>query len=529
MGIRSFINMISNRGGDRVFIPHGVPGHVTQLSSDPSLTSSGSGVGPHAVDEVYSNNWSPPGGWDEWCSWAITEGVVAAAVLTQAKNMMIGRFTHRDKEIARRMNEIADESTFQSDLIQGAIHWIGYGRVFFESIRLVNGITVTGFDRLKPIDPWTMKVFWDTPGEVRQLRLFLEKSTNPADRLYANSLTTGTGSKVIGYVQNWNRIYGAKPVFFRPQDIIYIPRYPGRRAPEGMSLLRANYRTIQNKIGLEGVQAKMAKRFCDPKPEYTVPKSWWDHPKLDEMKEEAKKLWQTGKQLFLPEGWSSKILEVAGNPVGVIRAQEHIDDQYNAGMGTFDSKSDSTGANRATAEVQFKFFEVELQPERKIFLNAIRPIIREWVALVMPTAKAEPPEWTFEDLTPDDEISRGNLVAPLIVRGLAHKAAIVKFYVDLGYPVPSDEEAMEIIQVARASGGSSDPFGIGGGAGLKDPTGLLRPQGALPTTNNPVEHSQLASQAGIPAGIRSPIKIAREQFKEEIEALRDDVVSHIGL
>jgi len=521
MGIRSLINMITARGGDRVFIPHGVPGHVTQLSSDPSLYS-GAGVSPHSTDEIYDRNWSPPGGWDEWCSWAITEGVIAAAVLTQAKNMMVGRFTHRDKEIAREMNRIADQSTFQSDLIQGAIHWIGYGRVFFEPVRRLNGITIIGLERLKPVDPWTMKVFWDSPGEVAQLKSFLKRSAAPSDRIYADTLTPGTGSKIIGYVQNWNRVYGSKPVFFQPEEIIYIPRYPGRRAPEGMSLLRSNYRTIQNKIGLEGVQAKMAKRFCDPKPEYTVPKTWWDHPQLDAMKEEAKKLWQTGKQLFLPEGWSSKILEVAGNPVGVIRAQEHIDDQYNAGMGTFDSKSDSTGANRSTAEVQFKFFEVELQPERKIFLNAIRPIIAEWVSLVLPAAKGEPPEWEFEDLTPDDGIARANVVAPLIVRGLVHKAAIVKYFEDIGYPVPSDEEAVEILEVARSSASSAnDPFGIGGGAGLRDPAGLLPQRG-------PAQHAQMAASQ-VPAAIKSPTKTSRELIKDEIESYKDDIVHHLGL
>lgn len=523
--MRSFISMIRNRGGERVVIPYGVPRHVTQLSSDPGL-SSGGGTPPNTagVDDVYDRNFAPPGGWDEWCSWAITEGVVAAAVLTQAKNMMVGRFTHRDKAIAKKMNEIADSASFQGDLIQGAIHWIGYGRVFYEPVRVLSGITVVGFERLKPIDPWTMKVFWDTPGEVAQLKSFLLRSASFADRAYAGELKSGTGSKVIGYVQNWNRIYGAKPVFFQPQEIIYIPRYPGRRAPEGMSLLRSNYRTIQNKIGIETVQAKSAKRYCDPKPEYTVPKSWWDNPVLDTMKDEIRQLYTVGRQLFLPEGWTSKILEPSGNPVGVIRAQEHIDSQYNAGMGTFDSKSDSTGANRSTADVQFKFFEVELQPDRMIFLNAIRPIIQEWVARAIPEASTEPPGWVFEDLTPDDGISRANVVAPLIVRGLVHKSAVVKYFEDIGYPVPSDEEALEIIQVARSSASSAnDPFGIGaGGGGLQNPAG--QPPGGYGT-----QHSQMAATPGIPAGLKPPIKSAQELFHDEIEAMRDDVVSYIGL
>jgi hypothetical protein len=144
--------------------------------------------------------------------------------------------------------------------------------------------------------------------------------------------------------------------------------------------------------------------------------------------------------------------------------------------------------------------------------------------LVLPAAKDEPPVWKFEDLTPDDGISRATVVTPLVARGLVHKSALVKYFEDIGYPAPSDEEALEIIAAARSSSSSvGDPFGVGGGSsGSQDPAGL--PQQRYGGT----QHS-LSSQKGIPGGIKSPIKSAKEQFHEEIEAMRDDVVSYLGL
>lgn len=519
MGVLDLItDKISSMRGERVFIPDGVPGHVHELSRDESLYSGTIGT-PLEYDRVYSRGWAPPGGWDEWCSWAITQGVIESTVHTQAKNMMVGKFTHQDVTITKEMNRVADKIGFQSDIIQAAIHWIGHGRCFFEPVWGAVGNKHVEFKRLKPVDPWTVRIFWDTPGDIATLKAFLIKSRRPSDYLYAQGLQVGTGSQIIGYIQNWNTgilssIWGNSRVFFLPEEIVYIPRYPSKQAPEGMSRLRANYRTIQNKIGLEDSQAHMAKRYCEPQPVYTIPKSWWDHPDLEKIKTELKKLWAKGKALFKPEGWVADILETKGNPVGVIRAQEHIDEQYNVGMGTFDSKSNSDSANRSTSETQFTFFETELQPDRKIFAAKLLPIIEEWVSLVFPGLGDDAPTWEFEDLTPDDGISRGTVVQPLIQRGLIHKDGLVKFFEDVGYPAPTDVEAEEIIAAARSSG--SMGFGDPGYGGQQQPPG----NGTM---------AALGAVKGIPSGVKTTSSSAREKIKDEIKDMRDDIVSHLGL
>lgn len=523
MGIRDLIgSKIGFWRGDQVFIPDGVPGHVTELERDDSLYS-GTVGSPLTYERVYNRGWAPLGGWDEWCSWAITQGVVESTVHTQAKNMMVGKFTHQDEDTAKAMNKIADKVGFQSDIIQGAIHWLSHGRCFFEPVWGAVGNKHVEFKRLKPVDPWTVRIFWDTPGDIATLKAFLVKSGRPADYIYAQGLQVGTGSQVIGYIQNWNSgflssVWGKSRVFFLPEEIIYIPRYPSKQAPEGMSRLRANYRTIQNKIGLEDSQAHMAKRFCEPQPLYTVPKTWWEHPDLKEIKDELKKLWAKGKSLFLPEDWKADLLEPKGNPVGVIRAQEHIDQQYNVGMGTFDSKSNSDSANRSTSETQFTFFETELQPDRKIFAAKLLPIIEEWVGLVFPELGKDVPTWEFEDLTPDDGISRGNVIQPLIQRGLIHKAGLVKFFEDVGYPAPTDEEAEEIIAAARSSGSMGfDP----GSPGFGDP--------GSGNSQRPPNMAALAVAKGIPAGVRTTSSSARDKIIDEIQDMRDDIVSYLDL
>ncbi|MDD1695111.1 MAG: hypothetical protein LUQ71_10345 [Methanoregula sp.] len=509
---------------DRGFFLHpDTPRHVTNLSM-----YHGTGIthlNPGDPDDVYDRSFEPPGGWIEWCSWALSKDVIARIVRTQAKNMMSFQFTHSDKDIAEKMNKMAARVHFGTDNRQGAIHWMGYGFAFFEPVWVLRGITIIGLERFKPIDAWTMKVFFDTPAEVAVLKAFLKRQ-GFAEQAYANTLQPGTGSKVIGFVQNWDRLYGTAQVFFRPDEIVYIARYPGRLAPEGMSLLRENYEPIMDKLGIRRSQARMAKRFCEPKPVYTVPKAWWDSPTLEKVKEDLKKLWDDGKSLFKPEGWEAEILELKGNPVGVIRAQEHIDDEFNTGMGHFDSVSDSTGANRSTSNTQFAFFERELQPDREIFAEALRPFIQKWISIELPEAGDELPQMVFEDLTPDDNIERANIVQPLIQKGLVHKAALVKFWEDMNYPAPSDEEAEEIIQAARSQSTAS----IGGG--YQDPAaaaGGEDPKSAEPAAGGKDQRSQLSAAKGIPAGVKTTSSSAREKIKTEIEEMADDIASHLGL
>jgi len=534
MGIKSTIMSMVHRGDRGVFLHPDTPVHVADLAA--YHRTGVYSLDPSAQDDVYDLGFEPPAGWIEWCSWALTKDVIARIVRTQAKNMMSFQFTHSDKDVAKKMNELASRIYLGTDSRQGAVHWLGYGFSFFEPVWVLSGIKHIGLERFKPIDAWTMKVFFDSPSEVAILKAWL-KNQGLAERAYAATLVSGTGSKVIGFVQNWTRIYGTKQVFFQPGDIIYIPRYPGRYAREGMSLLRENYEPIMDKLGIRRSQTRMAKRFCEPKPVYTVPKNWWDHPQLEGVKRDLKKLWIAGKSLFMPEGWTAEILELKGNPVGVIRAQEHIDDEFNTGMGHFDSVSESNSANRSTSDTQFTFFERELQPDREIFAEAMRPFIEKWVRIELPEAGDEIPQMVFEDLTPDDGISRATIVQPLVQKGLVHKSALVKFYEDMNYPAPSDEEAEEIIAIARLQsfaggmGGFQDPAAAPTGDG--DPAaspGNEDPQkGKDAPAGEGAQNAQMASAAGIPGKIRTPMKSGRDLIKNEIERYKDDIISHLGL
>lgn len=538
MGIKSrLMNMVQRDRG--VFLHPDTPVHVADLAS--YYRTGVYPINPSARDDVYDYGFEPPNGWVEWCSWALSKDVIARIVRTQAQNMMSFQFTHSNKDIAQKMNNLADRVGLGTDAIEGAIHWKGYGFAFFEPIWKLSGITIVGLERFKPIDAWTMKVFFDTPSEVTILKAWLKKQ-GLAEQAYAADLQPGTGSKVIGFVQNWTRIYGTTQVFFQPDEIIYIPRHPGRFAREGMSQLRENYEPIMDKLGIRRSQTRMAKRYCEPKPQYTVPKSWWDNKDLEKIKADLKKLWESGKSLFLPEEWKAEILELKGNPVGVIRAQEHIDDEFNLGMGSFDSVAQSDTANRSTSDTQFAFFERELQPDRKIFALALRPFIEKWVRIELPEAGKELPQMVFEDLTPDDNTARANIIQPLIQKGLVHKAALVKFYEDMKYPAPSDEEAEDIIATARSQStgqvGFQDPFGQSGGDGGdstppddktpaadKDPQKNTEPAAATDKD----QAAQLAAQKGVPTAVKSTSSSARDQIKDEIKEMRDDIVSHLGL
>ncbi len=434
-----------------------------------------------SADHIYTPDFEPEGGWDKWCSWAAKQGKIARIVRSLAKNAMSFDFAGGDERALELVRQMVRRTHLKTVLILAFKDWLVYGRCFLEPVWEIRGSNKE-LVKVKRVAPPTIRVFRDSEGDVNDLKDFL-RATEYAN--YADELKPGTGDNITGFVQFWDKRHEGKAIFFKPDELIFIPRYPDHDCPDGISLLRENYTIIMNKLGMEKSQAIMAKRHIDPKLKFIIPEKWWSKRKviINKIKQGLK----AGLDLFLPEGMEVDILETKGNPVAVIRAQQHVEDQFIAAMGFADSFTESTSSNRSVGEVQLQFFERDIRPERALFAEVLEDhLIRPYVEAKLGKS-VEPPHFVFEDLTPEDRIEKARILVPLFP--YMTKSQIKKFFEDLGYPVPEEEEE-ELSAKLKAI--------------------------------------DLATQKGIPKPVLSTAVDVRGEFAEEIRRLRNELAKIFG-
>jgi len=433
-----------------------------------------------SADQIYNPDFEPEGGWDKWCSWAARQGKIARIVRSLAKNAMSFDFAGGDEKALELVRQMARKTHLKTVLILAFKDWLVYGRCFLEPVWEIRGNSKE-LIKVKRVAPQTMTVLRDNERDVEELKEFL-KNTEYSN--YADEVEPGTGDNIIGFAQFWDKRGEGRTIFFKPDELIFIPRYPDHDCPDGISLLRENYTIIMNKLGMEKSQAIMAKRHIDPKLKFIIPEKWWGRRKeiIDKIKQGLK----AGLDLFLPEGMNVDILETRGNPVAVIRAQQHVEDQFIAAMGFADSFTESTSSNRSVGEVQLQFFERDIRPERLLFAEILEDrLIKPYVEAKL--GKAEPPHFVFEDLTPEDRIEKARILVPLFP--YMTKSQIKKFFEDLGYPVPEEEEE-ELSARLKAI--------------------------------------DLATQKGVPKPVLTTATDIREEFAEEIRRLRNELARILG-
>jgi len=441
--------------------------------------------------KIYDPNFVPSGGWDSWCEWAGDQGKMAHIIHSRAKNAMSFTLTSKDPQIQAAAFDMIKKIHLRARAIDFFSHRDVFGRCFIEPVWTTTaGGKRTGLDKIKNLYPPSIRVFRDNEQDVMTLKDYLENTDYAA---YALTLAAGTGDTVIGYVQHWEKrnvdAKKDKAIFFRPDELIFIPRYPSSRNPDGLSLLKQNYVTIMNKLGIEKDQAIMAKRHGDPKHKFTIPDELWHTREV--IKKELMKGIRAGLDFFFKGRRDTKgdkmdvdIVEPRGNPIAIIQAQKHIENEFNASMGWADSFTESGSSNRSVGYIQLAFFERNLEPERQLFAEILEDeLIDPWLK-----AKGLPPgmvQFKFSDLTPEDRLDKARIIAPMLP--YLPSSVIKKFLEEMGYPVEENEKIREIMRVYAAT------------------------------------------RKGIPKPVLRGARSAREQFKEEIEAMKEDIEDVLGM
>lgn len=477
--------------------------------------------------KIYDPHFVPVGGWDAWCEWAMEQGKIARITSSLAKNTMCGHLKGKDKDVQDIVDRMVRKTHLFTTLIGACHHWLGYGRTFLEPVWKTVGGQRVDLAAVRRLYPPSIRIFRDNENDVLDLKEFLKDI--PRHAAYAGSLKAGLGHTIIGYAQYWEKRDKDEQkngmVFFLPDELIYIPRYPSNRCPDGVSLLRQNYVLIMNKLGVERDQAIMAKRHGDPKHKFTIPHDLWHE--RENIKKDIRKGMRAGLDFFLkgrqrsdsPDPMNVDVVEPRGNPIAVIRAQEHLENQFIAAMCFADSFTESTSSNRSVGYIQLAFFEREIEPVRRIFAEVLED------QLIAPFLRAkglsEDAAWfEFTDLTPEDRMQKLQIMAPLIPY---MPATIVKqFLEEMGYNLDDggdiDEEIRQIFAhrpVPLSSGNQDHLADV-----LKDMRDFLR-------SHPPI--TDLATQKGVPKPVLQAGRPAREQLKEEIERMREDIEDVLNL
>lgn len=434
---------------------------------------------------VYDPNFRPTEGWDSWSEWAAEQGKIARIINTLAKSTMSFRITSQDPDCQAICDETVRRTHLNTALLTSARYWHIYGRTFIEPV-----FSGSKLVKIRNLYPPSVTPYRNTAADIDALRAALKDTDNAA---YAEGLEAGNGDTIVGYIQRTtpdpdNPDNGG--IFFRPNELIFIPRYPSPRHPNGISLPAQNYVLIMNKLGMEKDQAIMVKRHGDPKHKFFIPADVWDDPGArDTLKKGFKKGIRAGLDFFFRSGETDAdrmdvdLVEPRGNPVAVFKALDHLEDQFNAAMCWADSFNESNSSNRSVGYIQLAFFEREIAPERRFFGEILEDqLLAPWLQ-----ANGFPPDaawFEWEDLTPEDRLQKAQIIAPL----LPYLPASVteKFLEDMGYPLLD-------------------------GAG-KPPVPGMYPY----------------SLKGVPRPVSRGTKPVRDQLKQEIEDIAEEVRDILG-
>lgn len=439
---------------------------------------------------VYDPNFIPREGWDSWSEWAAEQGKVARIINTLAKSTMSFTLKSQDEGCQDLCDESVRRTHLHTELLTSTRYWHIYGRVFIEPVWGPSSKTTLA--KIRNLYPPSVTVYRNTVADINNLKAILKGSDYAT---YADDLKAGSGDTIVGYIQNAttpNPDDNKTWVFFRPDELIFIPRYPSARHPNGISLPAQNYVLIMNKLGMEKDQAIMVKRHGDPKHKFFIPAdSWDDQAERDMLKKGFKKGIRAGLDFFFRSGETNQdkmdvdIVEPKGNPAAVSKAIDHLENQFNAAMCWADSFNESGSSNRSVGYIQLAFFEREITPERRFFAEILEDqLLAPWLQA---NGYAPDDAWfEFEDLTPEDRLQKAAIIAPLLP--YLPPSVAEKFLEDMGYPIDG-----------------------AGGAPAAAP-----------------EQTPYYSLKGVPQPVSRGTRPVRDQLKQEIEDIAEEVRDVLG-
>lgn len=494
-----------------------VPGELVDLSSmsasDLILRILGDRArGANGLVFTSGEYFEPPEGWDGWCIIERKRGKTARILRSLSKTLMSFDWKGGDEEFRRIYKRKMGKLHYQNRLQQACRDWYAMGRCFIEPgwVKDEAG-NIIDLAKIKVIPPSSVRIFWNDKEGIESLQLTIGKNDKyPAEvRSWINSLKPRAGDEPAAFVQMWENSESGDAIVFKPDELIFIPRYPDHDAREGVSLLRENYEIINNKRIVEAAMVTRAKRFIDPMLTFTIAKTLWNE--RDRIKGEIKAGRSIGMDVYVPEGVKIEVLDAASGNAASIPVLNFIEDQYNASMGWADSFTESGSSNRSVGEVQLQFWERDIEPEREQFAEILHDRIHVPLAKALGlTNEDDCPEMDFADLTPDNKLAWAQLMSGLIL--YMDAGQIRQFFEYIGLPVTTDTF------LPKKAGSGSTATGKGAGKDTVNPLGEDVEQFAKRIRTVQLLSLMAASPASAP-----DVLTARKALLQEIEEYENDI------
>ena len=310
------------------------------------------------------------------------------------------------EEDCNYLNDIKDQFQLTQSLKLASVYRdvFGYGALYPVYDRIPDpqhplGFYLGNLKKLRILDSTRLQIIRDNVFDLRQLYTFFPNIPDKLEAMGKPARPNNTG-RIVGFVLTisadtrtklidasgneikpdvWARLYPGMDemsidytrVFYYDDELIIFFRDSSNAFPDGVSLFRANYTMLENKLMLERVAATGYAKSVIPTWIVTLP------PGMIQYKTEvAQSLQQSREQP------GADIIMMAHEGLGINRTisdglmsaeplLEYFEKIYSSSMGIFDSMTNSAGANRATAQIQSDLFNKMIQPLREDIENIV--------------------------------------------------------------------------------------------------------------------------------------------------------------
>jgi hypothetical protein len=317
-----------------------------------------------------------------------------------------------DHDTFENINKLSQNCNLQNHLLLMQRDEQTYGRAFMQFVMgTIDGeLTIA---KIYHPDPTYVTIIRDNKEDLGLLQ------THFPDNVDGNGKTLdrkgegidpenpGNTGRIVGFIVRNDEDPEAIPTFFNDDELVVFLRFPmGRLFRDGISLIRANYTLIANKLGMEKDGALVYQRWYDPKMVVKLP-SRYRGMKDTVRADIADVKMETGTNIIVDDDMETDLLEGKNGGYGLNYVKDDNNKNIVAGIGGFDAMTDGSTANRAVAEVQDAIFARKLKPFRDDMENVLNKRVFDVYCKRNPKIKSDYilPEYKWGSLVPADKVA----------------------------------------------------------------------------------------------------------------------------
>lgn len=360
----------------------------------------------------------PPIGWIGWYEFCFNNipkaNNIAIAIAEHASGYELNE-RDGDTKAVELLTEMREKSLFDVKLLYAIVNYQVYGRVYAD----VDFSRKNPQNWIKLPNPGTIENYRNNESDRAELRRLFNGKSEELGKIEEAIDAATSYDDIIGFVQKVDQ----ERIYFAPDELIFIPRYPTANNPDGVSIYHPVWISGLAKLGYEQDQAAISSFRADTKIVWKVgdkdvpcPPGKAGKDMISFVRDRVEEV-ERGEDYVVPSWVDPDVIsfEKIGDPIK--DAQDHNEEQFVAGMGGFQAMVTGESANRATSETQERFFAERIRPIRMVFeLMYMLPIFREYLTLHA-NYKFKIPVINFRGVTPWNDALQRRSLSDAVVKG----------------------------------------------------------------------------------------------------------------